>query len=193
MEVITVSLIKEYLYCPNYLYFKEILGINQYLDNRYKIKKGQEIHKEKEIDKKYLRKKLGVKEVWKEEKMVSDKYGLSGVADEILLLENGEMAPLDYKFSKYSDDLFDTLKYQLIAYSLLIEDTFKKKVNRAFVVFTRDNNKLVEVYIKYEDKLRVEEICREINKIREKGLCPNNICTEAKSKDCCYNKICVTL
>jgi CRISPR-associated exonuclease Cas4 len=59
--------------------------------------------------------------------MSSDKYHLKGVVDEVLFLEDGTLAPLDYKFAEYRDTLFKTHKYQSVLYAILIKENYKKE------------------------------------------------------------------
>ena len=46
---ITPSIVIEYLYCPRFIYFMKILNISQNEDRRFKVTKGREVHKFKEI------------------------------------------------------------------------------------------------------------------------------------------------
>ena len=76
---ITPSIVIEYLYCPRFIYFMKILNIPQNEDRRFKVTKGREVHKFKELTNvDYLRKKLNVIKKWKEEELYSDKYSIHG-------------------------------------------------------------------------------------------------------------------
>ena len=57
--------------------------------------------------------------------------------------------PLDYKFSEYTGKVYDTYKYQLAMYSMMIEENYNVESRKGYIVFTRSNNKLKE--IEYND------------------------------------------
>ena len=131
MISITPSHILEYLFCPRFTYFEYVLGIPQYEEKFYKVLKGREVHEEKaRRHTEYLRKRLGV--VNKESNVYLTGNRLRGEVDEVLSLEDGTMAPLDYKFAKYEDRLYETYKTQLICYALLIEANYQKPVEKGF-------------------------------------------------------------
>jgi CRISPR-associated exonuclease Cas4 len=47
-EMITVSDVVEYMYCPRFVYFERVLGIPQYEEKREKVVIGRNIHDLKE-------------------------------------------------------------------------------------------------------------------------------------------------
>ncbi len=189
---ITPSEVIEYMYCPRFIYFMLYLKIPQKEDNRYKVQLGRRVHERKsKINKSYLRKKLGVREKLSEQKLSSDKYQIHGIIDEILFLKDGAASPLDYKFAKYKDRVFNTYKYQAIMYSMLIEDNYNVAVEKAFLVYTRSKNRLVEIKIKEDDYNKVKDILAEIIKIIDKGYYPKATSFKKRCKDCCYRNICI--
>ncbi|WP_459836831.1 CRISPR-associated protein Cas4 [Halanaerobaculum tunisiense] len=189
---ITPSEVIEYLYCPRFIYFMLCLRIEQKEDQRYKVQQGRKVHERKrKTNKKYLRKKIGVQKKLIDQKLSSDKYQIHGIADEILFLEDGTAASLDYKFAKYKDRLFRTYKYQAVMYSMLIEDNFDIGVKKAFIVYTRSKNQLKEISITQNDFREVERILEEIIKIVEENYYPEATSYKRRCKDCCYRNICV--
>ena len=94
---ITASDILEYLFCPRFTYFENYLDIPQHEEKRFKVQKGRTVHEEKErINPEYLRKKIGCIER-KKAVYLSSERGIRGIVDEILFLNDGSAAPLDYK------------------------------------------------------------------------------------------------
>ncbi|HNV72108.1 MAG TPA: hypothetical protein PKO06_20545, partial [Candidatus Ozemobacteraceae bacterium] len=96
--MLTPSDVLEYLFCPRFPYFMHCLGISQYEERRYKIRVGRELHRRRaRQNPTYKRKRLGCK------KRVTDVYlacptlHMRGIVDEVLELEDGSLAPLDYK------------------------------------------------------------------------------------------------
>jgi CRISPR-associated exonuclease Cas4 len=168
-----------------------VLKISQKEEQRYKVKKGREVHKRKEnINKGYLRKKIGVIDKKINQKLSSEKYQIHGIVDEVLFLDDKSGASLDYKFAKYKERLFNTYKYQAVMYSILIADNYDIDVNRAFLVYTRSKNKLVEIDIKQEDKREVKDILQEIIEIIQNGYYPKATNSKKRCRDCCYRNIC---
>lgn len=190
MISITPSHILEYLFCPRFTYFEYVLSIPQHEEKYYKVLKGREIHTEKarrHTD--YLRKRLGV--VKKESNVYLTGNRLRGEVDEVLSLEDGTMAPLDYKFTKYKDRLYETYKTQLICYALLIETNYQKPVEKGFLVYTRSKNKLIEVSFSAKDKASVNKIIDQIEDIIEGNRFPRATRYKKKCVNCTYKNICI--
>jgi len=186
---LTPSHIIEYLFCPRFTYFEYVLGIPQYEEKHYKVMKGRNMHEIKLIrNKDYLRKRIGVQEKYLEQ-YLSNKY-LRGIVDEVLLLKDGTMAPLDYKFAKYEGKIYKTYKTQLSCYAVLIEDNFRKKVNKGFLVYVRSKNKLVEIEIGESDKKEVRNAIAGIMKIIGENYYPGGTKYKTKCITCTYRNIC---
>lgn len=189
MISLTPSHIIEYLFCPRFTYFEYVLGIPQYEEKHFKVIKGREVHDLKlERNKEYLRKKIGVKEKWVDQYLTNE--SLRGKIDEVLLLDDNTMAPLDYKFAEYKDRIFDTYKQQLICYALLIEKNFGREVNRGYLVYVRSKNKLLEVQISDSDKQMIKETIEKISWIMEQNHYPKATKYKRRCLNCTYRNIC---
>lgn len=187
---ITPSHIIEYLFCPRYTYFEYVLAIPQHEEKYYKVQKGRMIHNAKtEQNKEYLRKRIGVKEKYLEQYLTNNL--LRGVVDEVLLLDDDTMAPLDYKFAYYDGKIYSTYKTQLYCYAWLIEDNFNKPVNKGYLIYTRSKNKLVEIQILDNDKNHVKKCANEILEIINKNFYPKATKYKKKCINCTYKNICV--
>ncbi len=188
---ITPSDIIEFLYCPRFTYFMKCLGVEQHEENRYKVQLGREIHEKREAhNKDYLRKKIGSLKKESEVNLVSQRWGIRGKIDEIHYLEDGTMAPLDYKFACFEDKIYETYRTQIILYSLMIEEIFGIIVKSGFLVYCRDGNKLVEVKISNEDKEEISERLDEYKYVL-KGYFPRATKYKSRCTDCCYKNICI--
>lgn len=189
MASITVSHLIEYLFCPRYTFFEYVLRIPQNEDKYFKVRKGREIHEQKEhrnVD--YLRKRIGVKEKFLYQYLTNEL--LRGEVDEVLLLEDGTMAPLDYKFAEFKDRIFDTYKTQLYCYAWMIESNYGKKVNKGFLVYTRSKHKLVEVPIEEKHIDKVKKDANALLAIIEKGTYPKATKYKKRCLNCTYKNIC---
>lgn len=190
MLYVTPSNIIQYLYCPRFVYFEHVLRIPQHEEKYYKVMKGREIHLRKARENmEYKRKRLGVKEKHINQYLTAP--GLSGEVDEVLELNNGQMAPLDYKFARYEDKVYNTYKTQLYAYAALIEENFGKKVSEGYLVYTRSSNKLVHIEIAEADKARVKEAVEAIHTIIETNTFPRGTRYKSRCRLCTYRNICI--
>ena len=153
--MITVSDVKQYLYCPKIIYFDHVLHIPKHPDQ--KLQTGIEMHDS--ITAKEKRRKGAIfydPELDQAEKMFrvemeSSTLGLRGVLD-YLVRTNREFIPVDYKFGQsHKGSIHLNHKYQLAAYALLVEESFKTIVRRGFIHYSRDQK---NVQIDFGDEIR---------------------------------------
>lgn len=190
MFSITPSQIIEYLFCPRFTYFEYVLRIPQYEDRYFKVGKGREVHEQKAKQNiEYLRRRIGVTEKYLNQYLTNDL--LRGEVDEILLLKDDSMAPLDYKFAKYEGKIYQTYLTQLFCYAWLIKDNFGKAVNKGFIVYTRSKNKLVEIAIKEQDIGVVQKAADEIKEILATNKYPKATKSKKRCLTCTYRNICI--
>lgn len=188
---ITASEIIEYLYCPRFIYYMNVLDISQHEHERYLVNKGRDIHDLKMVrNKDYLRKTIGCVDKDIDVYLSSDKLHLVGRMDEVLTFEDKSKASLDYKFAVYEEKLFKTLKNQQVAYSLLIEENYNCPVNKAFLVYVRSKNLLKEIEITQKDKEKCIEIINDIFDILNKCYFPTGTKNKLKCQDCTYKNLC---
>lgn len=189
MASLTPSHIIEYLYCPRYTYFEYVLRVPQYEEKYYKVQKGRNMHDQQlERNKEYLRKKIGVVEKHDDQYLANDR--LRGKVDEVLLLQDGTMAPLDYKFAVYNDRIYDTYRQQLFCYAVLIEENFSQPVDRGYLVYIRSKYKLVEVPVTAKDKALVQRSAEEVASIIENNTYPKATKYKRRCLNCTYRNIC---
>ena len=188
---LTASHLLEYLFCPRFIYFENYLDIPQHQERRFKVQKGRTIHEDKMlVNPQYLRKKFGCIERKKSVYLSSTTTGIRGIVDEVLLLDDGTAAPLDYKYAEYKDLTFKNHRYQLTFYGQLISENFKVPVNRGFIVYTRSRNKLIEVQITEQMYSELDKIISDLLNIIQKGMYPKPTKYKARCADCCYRNIC---
>jgi len=187
---ITATSILEYLYCPRFTYFEEYLKIPEHQEKRFKVTKGRTVHEDKtKINPDYLRKKIGVTRREKTVHLTSD-LGIRGVVDEILFLDDGTAAPLDYKYAEYKERTFKNHQFQLTFYARLIRDNYDLPVNRGYIVYTRSRNKLVEVPISESMFEELEKVIGQLMAVVQKGIYPEPTRYKARCADCCYGNLC---
>jgi len=181
-----------HLYCPRFTYFMYCLHIEEHQEKRFKVQKGRNIHKMKlKINKDYLRKRIRAIDKEMDVYLSSEDLHIRGIVDEVLTLEDGSMAPLDYKFAEYKEKQFKTYKMQSLAYGMLIAENYGKTVNKGFIVYTRSRNKIVEIEFEQKDKNQLYKTIDNILKIIQKGYFPKKTSSKARCPDCTYRNICV--
>ena len=186
---ITPSHILEYLFCPRFTFFEYVLRVPQNQDKYFKVNKGRDVHELKsKQNMAYLRKRLGVTDKLLQQYLTND--FLRGEVDEILLLNNNTMAPLDYKFAQYKDKIYDTYKTQLYCYAWLIKSNFGKEVEKGFLVYTRSKNKLIEIPIEVKHIEKVKKEAKAIQEIIMNNKYPKATKYKKRCLTCTYRNIC---
>ena len=188
---VTVSDALEYLFCPRFIYFMHCLGIAQREERRYKVLKGRELHEIREkVNRDYVRKKLNCTGKEISVYLTSHKHHFKGEVDEVLFLEDGTAAPLDYKYAEFKKTIYRTHKYQAALYGILIKEHFGLEVKKGFLCYTRSNNYVAQIDFKQKDYEKALQIIREILMIIQRGYFPDGTKQKARCVDCTYRNIC---
>lgn len=189
---ITVSDALEYLFCPRFIFFERCLMIPEHQERRYKVLRGRELHESREkVNRDYVRKRLKCTRKEISVYLTSRKYHLKGEVDEVLFLEDGTAAPMDYKFAEWKNTVYRTHKYQAALYGLLIMEHYGVDVNRGFVCYTRSNHHVEEIALREKDYKKARQMVREILMIIQRGYYPDGTKQKARCVDCTYRNICL--
>jgi len=189
---VTVSDALEYLFCPRFIFFMHCLGIAQREERRYKVLKGRELHESREkVNRDYVRKRLNCVRKEISVYLTSRKHHFKGEVDEILFLDDGTAAPMDYKYAEWKNTVYRTHKYQAALYGLLIMEHYGVDVKRGFVCYTRSNHHVEEIEFREKDYDKARQIVREIFMIIQRGYFPEGTKQKARCVDCTYRNICV--
>lgn len=189
MTTLTPSNIIQHLYCPRFTWFEWVLRIPQYEERNYKVQRGREVHDQRlEQNKAYLRQRIGA--VSKQQDVYLSNQMLRGKIDEVLELNDGSLAPLDYKFAAWNERVYATYQQQLFCYAWLIEENYRKPVKKGYLVYTRSKNKLVEVVVSEKDKLLVQQTAAQISAVIEQNLYPKATAIKKRCVHCTYRNIC---
>lgn len=189
---VTVSDALEFLFCPRFIFFERCLMIPEHQEKRYKVLKGRELHEVREkVNRDYVRKKLHCTGKEISVYLTSHKHQFKGEVDEVLFLDDGTAAPLDYKYAEFKKTIYRTHKYQAALYGILITEHFGVEVKKGFVCYTRSNNYVAEIDFKQKDYDMALQIVREILMIIQKGYYPDATKQKARCVDCTYRNICV--
>jgi len=189
---LTPSHLLEYLYCPRFTFYEYVLGVPEHQGLRFKVQKGREIHEERtKVNPSYLRRKLGVTARENDVELDCPALGIRGIVDEVLTLDDGTMAPLDYKYAEWKGRIFKNQKAQAAMYGLMIQHIYQRPVQRAFFCYTRSQYKIEELQITpdlYTRTLRDIEDCLEVI---QNGYFPQPTSAVKRCGDCCYRNICI--
>ena len=191
-QYITPSEVIEYMYCPRFVYYMNVLKIDQHEHRRKLVNKGRDIHALKLVQNKdYLRAKIGVQEKFLDVYLGSESLRLVGKVDEVLVLNDGSAAALDYKFATWENKIYKTYQMQQTLYALLIEENLALPVDRAFIVYIRSKNYLLELPIDQAMKDKAKKVLDEIFTIINLSSYPKAQRSKAKCEDCTYRNLCV--
>lgn len=189
--LLTPSDVLEHLFCGRFTYFERYLQLPEFQERREKVRRGREVHKDKETtNRAYLRKRLGVTDKRIDVTLVSPRLHLRGRLDEVLFFADGTAGPLDYKFAKYPGQVYTTLRMQSAIYGLLIAEHYQVPVRRGYLVYTRSRNHVEEIVYTQEDFHRLGEIVQEMLAVIQSGRLPKRA-PPKRCVDCCYRFICV--
>jgi len=190
--MITPSEVMEYLYCPRFTYFLNVVRISQYEDKRFKVLKGRHVHEERSNhNKRYLRKKIPALKKETDVYLANESLHIRGIVDEILFKKDGTLSPVDYKFSIYKEAVFLTHKIQLAIYGLLIEDIYRIPVRCGYIAYIRNGTKTATVNIDKPLKTRAKKIIKDVMAIIISEIIPKKTPFRIKCVDCTYKNICV--
>jgi len=189
---ITVSDVLEYLFCPRFIFFMHCLEIPQREERRFKVLKGRELHESREkVNQDYVRTKLNCVKKEISVYLTSHKYQFKGEVDEVLFLEDGTAAPMDYKYAEWKKTVYRTHKYQAALYGLLIRENYGVNVDRGFVCYTRSNHRVEKIVFKQKDFEKALQMVREILMIIQTGYFPEGTTQKTRCVDCTYRNICL--
>lgn len=168
------------------------LNIPQREELRYKVIKGRKIHERRgKENREYLRKKIGCVSKAISVYLASPKIRVRGIVDEVLEFADGSMAPLDYKYSEYTEHTFMTHKIQSILYAMLIEEIYKQPVKKGFICYVKEGTTLKEITYAPKDFDETKLLISEIFDIISLGFYPKKTKSRMRCIDCCYKNICV--
>ena len=85
------------------------LDIPQHEENRFKVRKGREVHKARAMtNRHYLRHKINVEKKESEVLLTSERHRMKGKLDEVLFQADGTAARLEYKFAEFKQTVWAT-------------------------------------------------------------------------------------
>lgn len=181
-------LVKEYAYCPRYAYFMLFLdGVNNRITES--MRASLELHIEHYRDViVYL---CGSYEVYLEYYVHSGALGIHGRIDAVCVGDDEaiivDLKPLSRITKRSLMNRHKHFLYQVVTYSILVEEALKKSVKRAYIL-TRDGP--LEVRITPALKREVLGIINELREMVLKERIPRGTYSGWKCNYCVFRRFC---
>ncbi len=185
-ELVTISLLKQYVYCPRVVYYETCTpGVRP---RTYKMQAGNEAH-ERERER-AARRTLIAYQVPEGERrfdvrLLSPRLKLSGLIDEVVLTPD-EAIVIDYKLAGWTGE---NHLIQLGAYSLMVEEAFNLPVHRGFIYLLKPR-RFESVPIDEALRNSVMETLQSIDHIRLNEYMPPPVEQPNKCASCEFRRFC---
>lgn len=184
---LTVSDVKQYVYCQRIVYFASCRQLRRPVT--YKMVEGQLEHEDVEArEHRRTLRAYGLKEGERHfaMRLRSERLGLSGVLDMIIVTPT-EAIPVEFKNTSTSPGL--NHKYQLTAYALLTEERWEKPIRRGFV-YLIPNKRAVEIEITPSMRLFVLGVLEDIRAMLMSERMPAATRQTGRCVDCEFKNYC---
>jgi CRISPR-associated exonuclease Cas4 len=194
-EFISVTDIKHYVYCPRLVYFDRVLHATPVF--------GSQQEDSKELHEDYVQKELRRKDAvyYSPEFEAAEKFlftalsspslGLQGNVDLIIKTARGEYVPVEYKnMNSDKGKVCMDHKYQLVAYGLLIEESYGTVVRRGFVDYIPEGL-VLQFEITPTMKSHVKRVIGHIKRIiKDEELPPIRVAKQKCAGGCGHKQVC---
>jgi CRISPR-associated exonuclease Cas4 len=157
-DMLAVSDITQYFYCPRKVYFMKTLGIK--IKAKPKMDMGKEEHEKehrrvKERNTVYGFPEEEIAQVIHDLAVEDIKIGLYGMVDTTIIMKSKEVVPVDVKYTD-AESVRINWKKQLIAYAILLDSRFETTVRRGFV-YLPSKHRQIQVDIPDEAKVVLKQ------------------------------------
>jgi CRISPR-associated exonuclease Cas4 len=185
-EQVTISLLKQYTYCPRIAYYETCTpGVRP---RTYKMQAGEDAHERER--KRAARRTLSAYQILEGERhfdvrITSPTLHLSGRIDEVILTPS-EAIVVDYKLAEW---MGDNHQIQLGAYGLLVEEAYNRPVHRGFIYLLKPR-RFESVPIDEPLRNSVMETLKAIQRIRLYEYMPPPVEQPNKCASCEFRRFC---
>jgi CRISPR-associated exonuclease Cas4 len=138
-ELIAVTDIKQYHFCPRIIYFVRVLGVEERTTESEE--EGKEAHgdfhrKEKRRTTLLGGKTIKVEQKWTALQLKSEKLGIEGTVDMVAKTPEGYVI-IEYKMTYMPRRIHPGHLYQAAAYAMLVEETFKTIMRKLYIYYEK--------------------------------------------------------
>lgn len=187
MLPLRVSDIKQYLYCSRITYYHYVVPVDRKVS--FKMDHGREQHFEIErLERRRRLTRYGLDQGERRFRLPlhSERLGLTGVLD-LLLLSPAGYFPVDYKHTTGAPALGH--KYQLVGYSLLVEEALGVTVKRGFI-YLIPTNRVVEVAMSANARTHFRRLMGAVRNIVRGQRMPAATPSPWRCCDCEFRRYC---
>ncbi|MEW6623315.1 MAG: CRISPR-associated protein Cas4 [Bacillota bacterium] len=192
MMALKVSDLKQYIYCPRILYYYYVLPVPR------RVTRKMEYGKLEHMEVKKLEKRRGLKsygifengERFFQVSLVSDRLGLHGVLDMMIVSANGAIYPVEFKHSISKKGLHQ--KYQLAAYAMLLEEKYLKPIRFGFI-YLIPTKTIIPLEITQSMREHIKKVLSAIQKVAEGEKMPGYIRSKQRCLNCEFKNYCADM
>lgn len=186
-QLFTVTDLKQFDYCARVVFYERCLP--RVRPRTYKMDVGRDAHQDEQ--RKASRRSLAgyglpAGERQFDLRLRSERLGLHGKLDELVMSSDGTCFPVDYKLAK---QVAANHRLQLAAYALLLEDTREIRIERGYI-YLIPTRKTVEVAITPKLRSAVETRLHALNRMVETEEMPQPTVVRARCFDCEFRRFC---
>jgi CRISPR-associated exonuclease Cas4 len=184
---IRVTDVKQFIYCPRILFYTYSMPLKRI--TTHKMGFGKEEHQRvSELEERRKLKIYGLDEGEREFHchLFSPRLGLRGLLDMVIRTKD-EIIPVEFKNSEKGPSL--NHKYQLTAYALLLEDTYKCIIRRGFIHLI-PLKKSLEIEVSPNMRKFTKEILYKIREMVIWQTLPKPTPYRERCVDCEFRKFC---
>lgn len=183
----TITDLKQYSYCPRVVFYEQCLP--HVRPRTYKMEAGEALHEDE--PKRAVRRSVqayaldaGRREF--EVAITSPTLGLTGIIDEVVYGDDGQVFPVDYKLAK---KVGKNHRIQLTAYGLLLSEALQQPIDFGYVYLIA---KRQMVKVAFTDTLRqeVQMALQAVYTIATQELMPPPAQNRIQCVDCEFRRFC---
>jgi CRISPR-associated exonuclease Cas4 len=178
---LTVTDVRQWLYCPRVVYFTAALGARRPVT--FKMEEGRRQHERREdLEARNSLRSYGLTEGEREfrVRLWSPRLRLSGILD-MAIRTGAEAIPVDFKLTE--GRVARNHIYQLTAYGMLLEERWRLPVRRGFIYLV-PHRAACEVAITGARRRRVVAVLEEIRAALARESWPDPTPVRARHRDC---------
>lgn len=183
----TVTDLKQYAYCPRIVFYERCLPRLRPRTHNMDLGKVEHSSEQKRAARRTLSKYdvAGGRRDFNVS-LMSRRYHLRGLVDEVIYGQSGEIIPVDHKLT---DKVSANHRLQLAAYALMLEETTGTAVPRGFV-YLIESGKLVEVAVTLALREQVTALLGDLFETVTQERMPGPTTVPARCTNCEFRRFC---
>lgn len=183
-----VSDLKQYVYCPRVIFFNYVQKVPR--KTSFKMEDGKTEHKRTtSLEERRSLRAFGLDEGERfyQVSLFSHRLRLSGTLDMLIKSRLRGYVPVDFKDSLRPPGL--NHKYQLVAYSMLVEEKYETTVREAYI-YQIPNKRAHRFMITQNGRDFVRRIVDKMDRIVAQEFMPDGTRRRGRCRDCEYRRYC---